>query len=79
VDRALAAIAKVQVQAEIGPDFPHALRAILRQDPDIHDQTDSRSGEGAHRDSIILAACGLSPDHSLPIAAFRLRQAIRLS
>jgi general secretion pathway protein E len=35
VDRALAAIAKVQVQAEIGPDFPHALRAILRQDPDI--------------------------------------------
>jgi general secretion pathway protein E len=28
-------INQVQVQAEIGMDFPHALRAILRQDPDI--------------------------------------------
>jgi general secretion pathway protein E len=28
-------INQVQVQAEIGLDFPHALRAILRQDPDI--------------------------------------------
>jgi general secretion pathway protein E len=34
-ERALAAIAKVQVQAEIGLDFPLVLRAILRQNPDI--------------------------------------------
>jgi hypothetical protein len=35
VERTLAAIDKVQVQAEIGLDFPHSPRPILRQDPDI--------------------------------------------
>jgi general secretion pathway protein E len=35
VEYQLAGINQVQVQAEIGLDFPHALRAILRQDPDI--------------------------------------------
>jgi general secretion pathway protein E len=35
IEYQLAGINQVQVQAEIGLDFPHALRAILRQDPDI--------------------------------------------
>ena len=35
VEYQLAGINQVQVQAEIGLDFPQALRAILRQDPDI--------------------------------------------
>jgi general secretion pathway protein E len=35
VEYQLAGINQVQVHAEIGLDFPHALRAILRQDPDI--------------------------------------------
>jgi general secretion pathway protein E len=35
IEYQLAGINQVQVQAEIGMDFPHALRAILRQDPDI--------------------------------------------
>ncbi|WP_249144834.1 GspE/PulE family protein [Bradyrhizobium sp. AUGA SZCCT0274] len=35
IEYQLTGINQVQVQAEIGLDFPHALRAILRQDPDI--------------------------------------------
>jgi general secretion pathway protein E len=35
IEYQLAGINQVQVQAEIGLDFPYALRAILRQDPDI--------------------------------------------
>jgi general secretion pathway protein E len=35
IEYQLGGINQVQVQAEIGLDFPHALRAILRQDPDI--------------------------------------------
>jgi general secretion pathway protein E len=35
IEYQLSGINQVQVQAEIGLDFPHALRAILRQDPDI--------------------------------------------
>jgi general secretion pathway protein E len=35
VEYQLAGINQVQVQAAIGLDFPHALRSILRQDPDI--------------------------------------------
>jgi general secretion pathway protein E len=35
IEYQLVGINQVQVQAEIGLDFPHALRAILRQDPDI--------------------------------------------
>ena len=35
IEYQLTGINQVQVQAEIGMDFPHALRAILRQDPDI--------------------------------------------
>jgi general secretion pathway protein E len=35
IEYQLAGINQVQVQAEIGLDFPHGLRAILRQDPDI--------------------------------------------
>lgn len=35
IEYQLAGINQVQVQAEIGLDFPHALRAILRQDPDV--------------------------------------------
>jgi general secretion pathway protein E len=35
IEYQIAGINQVQVQAEIGLDFPHALRAILRQDPDI--------------------------------------------
>jgi general secretion pathway protein E len=35
IEYQLAGINQVQVQAEIGLDFPHALRSILRQDPDI--------------------------------------------
>jgi len=35
IEYQVAGINQVQVQAEIGLDFPHALRAILRQDPDI--------------------------------------------
>jgi general secretion pathway protein E len=35
IEYQLAGINQVQVQAEIGLNFPHALRAILRQDPDI--------------------------------------------
>ncbi|HSB97555.1 MAG TPA: ATPase, T2SS/T4P/T4SS family, partial [Spongiibacteraceae bacterium] len=35
IEYQLAGVNQVQVQAEIGLDFPHALRAILRQDPDI--------------------------------------------
>ncbi|MBR1201859.1 Flp pilus assembly complex ATPase component TadA [Bradyrhizobium sp. AUGA SZCCT0051] len=35
IEYQLRGINQVQVQAEIGMDFPHALRAILRQDPDI--------------------------------------------
>ena len=35
IEYQLAGINQVQVQSEIGMDFPHALRAILRQDPDI--------------------------------------------
>ena len=35
IEYQLAGINQVQVQAEIGLDFPQALRAILRQDPDI--------------------------------------------
>jgi general secretion pathway protein E len=35
VEYQIAGINQVQVQAGIGFDFPHALRSILRQDPDI--------------------------------------------
>ena len=35
VEYQVAGINQVQVQAAIGLDFPHALRSILRQDPDI--------------------------------------------
>jgi general secretion pathway protein E len=35
IEYQLTGVNQVQVQAEIGLDFPHALRAILRQDPDI--------------------------------------------
>ena len=35
IEYQLTGINQVQVQAEIGLDFPQALRAILRQDPDI--------------------------------------------
>ncbi|MBU6462907.1 MAG: type II/IV secretion system protein [Bradyrhizobium sp.] len=35
VEYQLVGINQVQVQPDIGLDFPHALRAILRQDPDI--------------------------------------------
>jgi general secretion pathway protein E len=35
VEYQIAGINQVQVQAAIGFDFPHALRSILRQDPDI--------------------------------------------
>ncbi|HXO69419.1 MAG TPA: ATPase, T2SS/T4P/T4SS family [Bradyrhizobium sp.] len=35
IEYQLSGINQVQVQADIGLDFPHALRAILRQDPDI--------------------------------------------
>jgi general secretion pathway protein E len=35
IEYQVAGINQVQVQSEIGLDFPHALRAILRQDPDI--------------------------------------------
>src|SRR5205823_11524534 len=35
VEYQLAGINQVQVQPAIGLDFPHALRSILRQDPDI--------------------------------------------
>jgi general secretion pathway protein E len=35
IEYQLAGINQVQVQTEIGLDFPHALRAILRQDPDV--------------------------------------------
>ncbi|HET9715101.1 MAG TPA: GspE/PulE family protein [Pseudolabrys sp.] len=35
IEYQLSGVNQVQVQAEIGFDFPHALRAILRQDPDI--------------------------------------------
>jgi len=35
IEYQLAGINQVQVQADIGLDFPHALRSILRQDPDI--------------------------------------------
>jgi len=35
IEYQVAGINQVQVQSEIGMDFPHALRAILRQDPDI--------------------------------------------
>ena len=35
IEYQLAGINQVQVRPEIGLDFPHALRAILRQDPDI--------------------------------------------
>jgi len=35
IEYQLAGINQVQVQSDIGLDFPHALRAILRQDPDI--------------------------------------------
>ena len=35
IEYQLTGINQVQVQAEIGMDFPHGLRAILRQDPDI--------------------------------------------
>jgi general secretion pathway protein E len=35
IEYQLAGVNQVQVQSEIGLDFPHSLRAILRQDPDI--------------------------------------------
>jgi general secretion pathway protein E len=35
IEYQLAGINQIQVQPAIGLDFPHALRAILRQDPDI--------------------------------------------
>jgi general secretion pathway protein E len=35
IEYQLTGVNQVQVQADIGMDFPHALRAILRQDPDI--------------------------------------------
>jgi len=35
IEYQVAGINQVQAQTEIGLDFPHALRAILRQDPDI--------------------------------------------
>lgn len=35
IEYQLTGVNQVQVQPEIGLDFPHALRAILRQDPDI--------------------------------------------
>jgi general secretion pathway protein E len=35
IEYQLAGINQVQVQSAIGLDFPHALRSILRQDPDI--------------------------------------------
>jgi general secretion pathway protein E len=35
IEYQLAAVNQVQVQASIGLTFPHALRSILRQDPDI--------------------------------------------
>jgi general secretion pathway protein E len=35
IEYQLTGINQVQVQPDIGLDFPHALRAILRQDPDI--------------------------------------------
>jgi general secretion pathway protein E len=42
-------VGQTQVNARIDMTFAKALRAILRQDPDVHDRRDPRPGNGADR------------------------------